>query len=222
MYINIGSVGGEVTMRSSMLIVAAFLLGCLAGYKEWLPEWILGEGVTMWVLYALMFQVGIGIGSDSRLKEILRSLSPCMLLVPCATIIGTLLAVAIVSLGLQRWSLAEVLAVGSGFGYYSLSSILISSLKEASIGVQVAAELGTIALMANIFREMMTLTLAPLMVRWFSPLAPICAGGATSMDVTLPIITRFSGRDWVFIAILHGIVVDMSVPILVPMFCSLG
>ena len=176
----------------------------------------------MWVLYALMFQVGIGIGSDSRLKEILRSLSPRMLLVPCATIIGTLLAVAIVSLGLQRWSLAEVMAVGSGFGYYSLSSILISSLKESSIGVQAAAELGTIALMANIFREMMTLTLAPLMVRWFSPLAPICAGGATSMDVTLPIITRFSGRDWVFIAILHGIVVDMSVPILVPMFCSLG
>ena len=115
----------------------------------------------------------------------------------------------------------EVMAVGSGFGYYSLSSILVSSLKEAAIGAQAAAELGTITLMANIFREMMTLIFAPFMVRWFSPLAPICSGGATTMDVTLPVITRYSGQEWVFVSIVHGVVVDFSVPILVPLFCSL-
>ena len=182
----------------------------------------MGDNATLWVLYALMLQVGIGIGSDERLKEIFRSLSPKLLLVPFATIFGTLLSVLIISFGFSRWSVAEILAVGSGFGYYSLSSILITSLKEATIGVQAAAELGTIALMANVFRELMTLLFAPLMVKWFSPLAPICAGGATSMDMTLPVITRFSGRDWVFVAILHGIVVDFSVPFLVPLFCSLG
>ena len=84
-----------------------------------------------------------------------------------------------------------------------------------------AAELGTIALMANIFREMMTLVFAPLMVRWFSPLGPISAGGATTMDVTLPVITRISGKEWVFVSIVHGIVVDFSVPFLVSFFCSL-
>ena len=41
------------------------------------------------------------------------------------------------------------------------------------------------------------------------------------MDVTLPVITRFSGKDWVFVSIVHGIVVDFSVPFLVPLFCSL-
>lgn len=209
-------------MRSSIFIILAFVLGCLVGGYELLPEDFLGDNATLWVLYALMLQVGIGIGSDERLKEILRSLSPKLLLVPCATIFGTLLSVLIISFGFSRWSVAEILAVGSGFGYYSLSSILITSLKEATIGVQAAAELGTIALMANVFRELMTLLFAPLMVKWFSPLAPICAGGATSMDVTLPVITRFSGRDWVFVAILHGIVVDFSVPFLVPLFCSLG
>jgi len=166
-------------------------------------------------------QVGIGIGSDERLKEILRTLSPRLLLLPCATIAGTLIATLVISFLLSRWTTAEVLAVGSGMGYYSLSSILITSLKEPSIGVVAAAELGTIALMANIFREIMTLVFAPLMVRWFSPLGPISAGGATSMDVTLPVITRFSGRDWVFVSIVHGIVVDFSVPFLVPFFCSL-
>lgn len=208
-------------MRSSLVIVGAFLAGCLAGRLGWLPDWLAVGDVTVWVLYALMFQVGVGIGSDGRLKEILRTLSPRMLLVPVATVAGTLAAVALVSLALARWSAADVLAVGCGFGYYSLSSILITSLKEAPLGAQLAAELGTIALMANIFREIMTLLLAPVMVRWFGPLAPICSGGATSMDTTLPVVTRFSGREWVFISIAHGMAVDFSVPFLVPFFCSL-
>ena len=203
------------------MIVGAFILGCLFGYAEWLPEWLAQGDAAMWVLYALMLQVGIGIGSDPRLKEILRSLSPRLLLLPCATIVGTLLASLIVSFVLSRWSVAEVLAAGSGMGYYSLSSILVTSLKEATIGAAAAAELGTITLMANVMREMFTLLLAPLMVRYFSPAAPICAGGATTIDVTLPTITQYSGRDWVFVAIVHGVLVDFSVPFLVSFFCSL-
>ena len=209
-------------MKGSILIVGSFVAGCVVGRLGWLPNWWLGGALSLVVLYALMFQVGVGIGSDSRLKEILRSITPRTIIVPCATIVGTIVASFLVSFALARWSTAEVMAVGCGFGYYSLSSILVSSLKEAHIGLQAAAELGTITLMANVFRELMTLLLAPFMVRWFPPLGPICAGGATTIDVTLPVITRFSGRDWLFVSILHGVVVDFSVPFLVPFFCSLG
>lgn len=209
-------------MKGSLLIVGAFVAGCIVGRLGWLPNWLLGGALSLWVLYALMLQVGIGIGSDSRLKEILRSISPRTLLVPLATIVGTIVTSFLVSFALSRWSATDVMAVGCGFGYYSLSSILVSSLKEAHIGVQAAAELGTITLMANVFRELMTLLFAPLMVKWFSPLGPICSGGATTIDVTLPVITRVSGRDWLFVSILHGVVVDFSVPFLVSFFCSLG
>ena len=203
------------------MIISAFVLGTFAALFGLLPEWIYSSGLDMWLLYALMLQVGISIGADLKLKETLRSLSPSVLLVPLATIVGTMVMCFGVSFLISRWSVSEVMAVGSGFGYYSLSSILVSSLKEAAIGAQAAAELGTITLMANIFREMMTLIFAPFMVRWFSPLAPICSGGATTMDVTLPVITRYSGQEWVFVSIVHGVVVDFSVPILVPLFCSL-
>ncbi len=208
-------------MASSLMIISAFVLGTFAALFGLLPEWIYSSGLDMWLLYALMLQVGISIGADSKLKETLRSLSPSVLLVPLATIVGTMVMCFGVSFLISRWSVSEVMAVGSGFGYYSLSSILVSSLKEAAIGAQAAAELGTITLIANIFREMMTLIFAPFMVRWFSPLAPICSGGATTMDVTLPVITRYSGQEWVFVSIVHGVVVDFSVPILVPLFCSL-
>lgn len=208
-------------MRSSFIIIAAFVVGVVAAVSELLPTWLTDGSVAMWVLYALMLQVGIGIGSDPRLREILRSLSPRLLLLPCATIVGTMVASAAVSLLISRWSVAEVMAAGSGMGYYSLSSILITQLKEPTVGAVVAAELGTVALVANILREMLTLTLAPLMVRWFSPVAPICSGGATTMDVTLPVITQYAGREWVFVAIVHGVVVDFSVPFWVSLFCAL-
>ena len=207
-------------MKGSLIVVASFALGCLLGWSGQMPTFLLSEELTTYVLYLLMFQVGLSIGSDKKLKEILSSIRPKLLWVPLATIVGTLSAVACVSLRLPRWSLFDCLAVGSGFAYYSLSSILITQLKEPTLGVQLATELGTIALMANIIREIMALLGAPLFVRYFGRLAPICAGGATTMDTTLPIITRYSGKDLVFISIFHGILVDFSVPFLVSFWCS--
>lgn len=196
-------------------------MGCLSGWSGFLPGALLENDFTIYVLYLLMFQVGISIGSDKKLKEIFRTIRPKLLLVPLATITGTLIASALVSLVITTWSVYDCLAVGSGFAYYSLSSILIMEFKEPSLGAQMAAELGMVALIANIIREIFALLGAPLFVRYFGKLAPICAGGATTMDTTLPVITRYSGKDMVFIAILHGILVDLSVPFFVSFFCSL-
>ena len=105
-------------------------------------------------------------------------------------------------------------------GYYSLSSVLISQYKEASLGMQMAAELGTIALLANIFREMFTLVGTPLLARWFGPFAPIASAGVTAIDVCLPVLVRYTGDRMLPAAIISGIVTDFSVPLLVPFFCS--
>lgn len=169
-----------------------------------------------------MLLVGISIGSDKKLKSILLSIRPKLLLIPLATMIGTLSFSAIAALLLSKWSIWDCLAVGSGFAYYSLSSILITQLKEPIVGVILATELGTIALIANIIREVMALLLAPLLSKYFGKLAPICVGGATTMDTTLPIITKYSGKDMVFISILHGIILDFSVPFFVTFFCTIG
>ena len=206
-------------MKGSLTVVAFFCAGCLMGVANDFQFDL--HDLSMYVLYALMFQVGIGIGSNKKLKELVKSLRPKMLLVPMATIVGTLLFSAFASLLLSQWSVFDCMAVGSGFAYYSLSSILITQFKEPSIGLQRATELGTIALLANISREILTLLAAPLLVRWFGNLAPISAGGATTMDTTLPIITRTAGQQFVVVSIFHGFVVDFSVPFLVTLFCSI-
>jgi len=210
-------------MKGSILIVGCFVAGCLLGWSDWIPASVMAgsDNYSRYVLYLLMFLVGMSIGSDKKLRDILRTVRPRLLLVPLATMAGTLSATAVVSLFISRWSMAHCLAVGSGFGYYSLSSILITELASTTLGIQAAAELGTVALIANVIRELIVLLGAPFLVRYFGRLAPICAGGATTMDTTLPVITRYAGKEVVFIAIFHAILVDFSVPFFVLFFCSI-
>lgn len=206
-------------MKNSITVIAIFIVGCVAGARYDIEFDI--HNLSLCILYALMLQVGIGIGSNKSLRENLRHVSPKILLVPLATITGTLLFSAVASLLLSQWSVFDCMAVGSGFAYYSLSSILITQFKEPSIGLQLATELGTIALLSNIIREMMALVGAPLIRRYFGKLAPISAAGVNSMDVLLPSITRCSGKEVMPIAICHGILVDLSVPFFVNLFCNL-
>lgn len=200
-------------MRGSLIIVAFFIAGLLLARWGWIPSSLSEGDVSIWALYALMFLVGISIGSDTQALKAIRGQHWKILWVPVATWAGTLAGTALASLLLPSRNLADCLAVGSGFGYYSLSSIFITEYR--------GAELGTIALAANIIREIITLLGAPLLVCWFGKLAPICAGGATTMDTTLPVITRFSGKEFVVVSIFHGFIVDFSVPFLVTFFCKL-
>ncbi len=206
-------------MKNSIIVFLFFCAGCILGFSGEIK--LDAHHISLYILYALMLQVGISIGSNKNLKQIVRQIRLKMLVIPLATIIGTLLFSALASLLLSRWSVFECMAVGSGFAYYSLSSILITQFKEPSIGLQLATELGTIALLSNIIREMMALLGSPLIEKYFGKLAPISAAGVNSMDVVLPAITRYSGKEMIPVAILHGILIDFSVPLFVSFFCSL-
>ena len=147
--------------------------------------------------------------------------SPRVVRRPLATIDGTLLFSLAASRLSSRWGAAACLAGGSGLASYSLSSVLITELKGASAGVQIATELGTLALLANIVREIISLLGAPVFAKVFGKFAPISAAGINSMDVMLPSISRYSGKEMVPAAILHGIILEMSVPLLVSLFCGM-
>lgn len=200
-------------MKGSLIIIAFFLLGTLCGLFHLLPPEVTQSNMSFVALSALIFCVGISIGSDSDVLHTLRHTDKRLLLLPLCTFLGTMAGCFAVSLMLPSRHLSDCLAVGSGFGYYSLSSIFITEYRGAA--------LGTVALLANIARELITLLASPLLARWFGPLAPISVGGATSMDTTLPIITRYSGKDLVTLSVFHGFCMDFSVPFLVTFFCEI-
>ena len=155
--------------------------------------------------------------NDRTLVERIRQLDRRLALLPVATAVGTLggalLAAPLFGADSAVTSAADSLAVGAGFGYYSLSSIFIADLR--------GAELATVALLCNILRELFTLLAAPMVARCFGPLAAVSIGGATTFDTTLPIITRAAGRPYAVVSIFHGCALDFSVPFLVTLFCSL-
>lgn len=201
---------GLKVMKGSIIVVGFFVIGLLGGIEKMVPAWLLNGEVSFVALCGLLLFVGLGIGLNPEMKKEVRSLSPRMALLPVVTIIGSWLGALLIWTVLHR-TLSDCMAINSGFAYYSLSSIFITEYR--------GAELGTIALLANIIREMLTLLGAPLMARWFGPLAPISAGGATTMDTTLPILSQTVGQRYVALSIYHGFVVDFTVPFLVSWWC---
>jgi uncharacterized membrane protein YbjE (DUF340 family) len=208
-------------MKNSIFVLLVLGMGVILGLSLPIPDALLDKSLSTYILYALMLQVGISLGCSDSLKKLIRNFDFRLLLIPLSTIVGTLIFSAAASLILTKWTAADCMAVGSGFAYYSLSSLLITQLKEASVGIQIASELGTIALLTNIFRELLSLVGAPWFRKYFGSLAPVSAAGVNSMDVVLPTITRFSGKEMIPVAILHGILLDMSVPFFVTLFCQM-
>ena len=194
-------------MKGSIIILFFFVIGLFTGIYDLLPEHFLQNDYSMYALYVLMFLVGIGIGSNKKTLSLIRSVNFKILLVPLSVITGTYIGVSVFSLLQDNLSLVDSLAVGSGFGYYSLSSVLISEVSGDMLGV--------IALLSNITREIITLLLTPVFARYFGKLAPISSGGATAMDTTLPVITKYIGSDYAIISVFSGVVLTILVPFLI-------
>ncbi|MDD2247156.1 MAG: lysine exporter LysO family protein [Proteiniphilum sp.] len=200
-------------MRQSLIYLLLFITGVVLAVLGLIPEALSESNISEWVLYLLLFLVGIQIGSGKNMFTALKRHGWQISLIPIATTVGTFAGIIIISLLIPDRSVTDCLSVGAGFAYYSLSSILITEFR--------GAELGTVALLANIMREFCVLILAPIMVKYFGKLAPISAGGATTMDTTLPVITKYSGEEYIVIALFHGIIIDFSVPLWVSLFINL-
>ena len=194
-------------MKSSLVILGCLVAGILVSAAHLLPAFLLRSEVAAGVLFALLFLVGAGIGGNPEMRELLRRLDPRMALVPLVAVIGTLLGVGIISIAVPDVRLREALAVGAGFGYYSLSSVLITQIRGETLGV--------LALLANVLRELATLVASPLLARHFGRLAPIVSGGATATDTTLPIIVQCAGAEYAVLAVFSGMVLSLLVPFLI-------
>ena len=194
-------------MKNSLIILTFFCSGIVFGLLPHFPKLASLANFSIYVLYLLMFLVGIGVGSNSNAWSVIKTLKVKILLIPMSIAAGTLVAVGLLSLLIPGINLKESLAIGSGLGYYSLASILITQLY--------GEKLGLLALLTNIFRESLTLLFAPLLVRYFGKLSPIASGGVTSMDTSLSTIAKVSGKEVVLISIFSGVVLTILVPFLI-------
>lgn len=198
-------------MRDTLIIFACLVVGGLVGYFNGIPEFLPKE-TTSYLIFILMFVIGLDLGNDVERLKSMTQLRWELLLLPLLTIVGSLLGGAVSTIFLKGYGMVDGMAVSAGLGYYSVSSVIIS---EA-----VGPTLGFIALFSNVLRETLTMLFSPIFAKLFGPLAPIALGGASTADVTLPIILNSSGQEYLLPSLFHGFVNNISVPIVVGFCCS--
>lgn len=170
------------------------------------------DQISTVALAILLLGIGIDLGGNRQIWEGLKEKGWRILLIPLAVAVGTIVATGVTALfiGLQ---FNEGTAVGAGFGWYSLSGVILAKIYNA--------EISAIAFLTNIFRELLAVLLMPFLARHLGYLTPIAAGGATSMDTTLPLISSVTDQQTTLYAFVSGAILSVLVPILVPLFIQL-
>lgn len=198
-----------------MLSVAVSLVGGLlfgylfldTGVKDML------DLILMSALDVMIFIAGIEIGSNRGiLKRICNVHSALLALaiplaVACGSICGALLLGHIAGL-----SAYDSLLVGGGLGWYSFSSVVISAMYST--------EIGTVAFLANMMREISGFFLIPLLVRVHKFLA-LAPSGAATMDSGLPVVIKYTNLHVGLYSFINGLVLTLIVPVLISWLLSL-
>ncbi|WNP33180.1 lysine exporter LysO family protein [Enterobacter kobei] len=162
-----------------------------------------------YTLIFLLFLIGIQLRNNGMtLKQIVLNRRGMIVAV---VVLLSSLAGGIINALILGLPLKTGLAMASGFGWYSLSGILLTE----SFGPVI----GSAAFFNDLGRELIAIMLIPALVRRSRSTAlGLC--GATSMDFTLPVLQRSGGLEMVPAAIVHGFVLSLLVPLLMAFFSA--
>ena len=158
--------------------------------------------ILMSALDVMIFIAGIEIGSNRGILKRICNLHSALLAlaiplaVACGSICGALLLGHIAGL-----SAYDSLLVGGGLGWYSFSSVVISAMYST--------EIGTVAFLANMMREISGFFLIPLLVRVHKFLA-LAPSGAATMDSGMPVVIKYTNLHVGMYSFINGLVLTLS------------
>lgn len=198
----------ELLLNTGKLFIS-ILLGIVVGYL--MGELKMPDITGQLALTLLLFLIGIQLRANGiHLREVL--LNRYGLILTFAAILSALLGGVIASLFIEEISITQGLAISSGFGWYSLSFIIISDAYDPLIG--------SIALINDLFREFFAFAMIPILMRRY-PLSAVGVGGATSLDFTLPLLQKTGGIKIVPVAISFGFLINLITPLFLVFFSNL-
>lgn len=201
-------------MSMILIILAALAIGILAGFLGLMPPAIEADLDTLILimLCLLLFVIGLDMSQNRSVLREIKRIGWRIVLLPVFIAAGSILG-ALAAGVLGGMDPINSMAIGAGFGWYSLSAAMLTGL--------VGAEVGTMALLSNVFRETLSIVIMPIVVRYCGKVAAIAPGGATTMDVTLPVVVRYAGSEMGVIAFVSGFILSMLVVVLVPFIAGL-
>lgn len=191
------------------VLIGMVIMGFLIG---WATEdfWHLPSGASDVVLILMLFGVGLQLrNSGIRMREVFFNKRGLLtgLIFAITSLIGGVIAALILEL-----PITQGLTVASGFGWYSLSSVVLNSCWGPIWG--------SIAFINDLTRELLSIFLIPIFMSRFRSTA-VGFPGATAIDCTLPIIQKSGGMEVVPFAISFGFMANILPPILLSFFSSI-
>jgi uncharacterized membrane protein YbjE (DUF340 family) len=201
-------------MSIILVILIALFLGLIAGVLGIVPPSVEAnfDTLILVMLCLLLFVIGLDMSQNKSVVKELRRIGWKMLLLPMFIAAGSVLGALVAGIIMQM-DLGNAMAIGAGFGWYSLSAVMLTGL--------VGAQVGTMALLSNIFREMLSIVIMPFVVKYCGKIAAVAPGGATTMDTTLPVVVRYAGSEMSVISFVSGVTLSLLVVFLVPFFAGL-
>ena len=195
-------------IKECLIAFSLVLLGAFFYRLHW-HDTHLGEAVfniSYW-LYILLLLIGLDLAQVS----ISRSwLAPKVLIIPLLVMIGSMIAGVILSV-ITGERLAVALALSTGFGWFSLSGALA--------GQYLGDAYGSVALLNDLMRELIGLTVVFLLGRNYAN-SSIAVCGATAMDTTLPFVRKACNYEYVPTAIISGLILTVAAPFFMLFFLS--
>ena len=180
----------------------------MAGLDDTLPVELIVSHKDF-ILYALMFLVGISIGLNRGILKKIREYHIRIFVIPAGIIVGSL-AGGLMSGLLTGLPLNESAAIASGMGWYSLAGVTLGNLS--------GAQAGSIAFLSNLLREIFSFFSIPLIAKKLNYPTCIAPAGATSEDTTLSVMIRYTDGETVVLSVFNGVLCSAAVPFLIS-FC---
>ena len=162
-------------------------------------------------LCLLLFFVGIDIGNYKNLAKSLRKIKKKVIFLPIITILGSIFG-GFITASFLSLSVPETIAISSGMGWYSFSAIELAKID---------ANLGAIAFLSNVFRELLAILLIPFIAKYLGGYEAISCAGAPAMDSLLPFINRNTPANMAIVSFYSGLIITLVIPILLPFLISI-
>lgn len=195
----------------TLKIIAAVLIGIITGkYLIADSSSIIGSLMDIG-LCALLFFVGIDIGKNKNIMQQIKEIGIRAISTPVLVALGSITGAVICGI-MFGYPAKEAAAVGAGFGWYSLSAIIITPY---------SSELSALAFMSNVSREILAIICIPLVAKYIGYNEAVAPAGATAMDTTLPIISKATDSKTAIIAFVTGLILTVMVPLLVPLIIGI-
>ncbi len=199
----------------AVIIIICVIIGMLLGYfvvrkmfAENMESFEYGAGLAIKIgLCLLLVFVGLDLGIEGTVVENFKTVGLRVLAVPVAVVIGTLTASFVMSFFLDVTA-RESLAIGAGFGWYTLAPGIIMEAGHMTASA--------ICFLHNVMRELFSIVLIPLVAQKIGYIESVSMPGAAAMDVCLPIVERATRSDIAIYSFVSGVVLSILVPVLVP------